>query len=468
MPSSLALRRRIEQDAKSPDYWYVPKGEAVYSRNWGMIAKRLKVLHEVEAMPWREAQARLERELRRRKLIEPYLEGFSAVARMQFPVWRLLGLAWINTNNEPETTAVGREFIEASNDRRRDLLLMQLHRFQFSNPSLGGSHFARFRAFPVLALYRLLSQTGWKLSETELKLFGTRIRSFADADSLAPLVEEWRLLGSEDRKHLLAVAKTLPAASHTKSLEGTTWRKIENQQAYLYALLEILRTVQISGDRTILVPQGRRGEVQRLVISAAETAEFIDYETEQDWLAVYGGMPVRDSRYPWTTANEARAYYERVGRVDAATEAFSKETKSRPAEVEQYRTIQVQERVLEDLLEHNLEALEPGLKLLGRQFSTAVGPIDLLAKDVEGIYVVIELKRGRSSDRVVGQIARYITWVEERLARGEKIRVRGIIVGRDFDKQFAAAIAQLKRVKPYTFDLRVSFEPWVRSSTAGA
>jgi RecB family endonuclease NucS len=79
--------------------------------------------------------------------------------------------------------------------------------------------------------------------------------------------------------------------------------------------------------------------------------------------------------------------------------------------------------------------------VVGRQYPTAVGTIDLLAKDAEGIYVVIELKRGRTSDRVIGQIARYLTWVAQRLGRGKESSVRGIIVGQDFDKHFDAALS---------------------------
>lgn len=35
-----------------------------------------------------------------------------------------------------------------------------------------------------------------------------------------------------------------------------------------------------------------------------------------------------------------------------------------------------------------------------------------------------------------------------------------MIVGRDFDEKFIAAIAQLKQVIPFTFDLLVRVEPW--------
>jgi hypothetical protein len=46
------------------------------------------------------------------------------------------------------------------------------------------------------------------------------------------------------------------------------------------------------------------------------------------------------------------------------------------------------------------------------------------------------------------------------LSGGKKGKVRGIIVGKNFDKKFAASIEQLKRVSSYTYDVEVWFERW--------
>lgn len=201
-----------------------------------------------------------------------------------------------------------------------------------------------------------------------------------------------------------------------------------------------------------------RRKVERLVLSSAGSAEWIDYRSEQDWLAVYGrALPKDRLIQPWTTVSDARSYYEKIGRIEAATEAFEREGHTGEA-VAAYQKVQVLERVLEDVLEQNLGTLEEGLTLIGRQYPTSLGPIDLLAKDPKGTFVVIELKRGKGSDPIVGQIARYMTEVRDRLGRGKESSVRGIIVGRDFDKRFDAAVKQLKRVTAYTFDLKISFE----------
>jgi len=47
----------------------------------------------------------------------------------------------------------------------------------------------------------------------------------------------------------------------------------------------------------------------------------------------------------------------------------------------------------------------------GREYPTDVGPIDILAVDPSGGFMVIELKLDRGPDRALGQLARYMGWV---------------------------------------------------------
>jgi hypothetical protein len=92
------------------------------------------------------------------------------------------------------------------------------------------------------------------------------------------------------------------------------------------------------------------------------------------------------------------------------------------------------ESMLEDFIANNLSALEPGLRLYndedgvpGRQYTTEVGTIDLLCVDPNNTLVVVELKKGRETDRVIGQISRYIGWVKAKIAKDSR-DVRGIVV----------------------------------------
>jgi RecB family endonuclease NucS len=57
--------------------------------------------------------------------------------------------------------------------------------------------------------------------------------------------------------------------------------------------------------------------------------------------------------------------------------------------------------------------------MVSQQYQTAMGPIDILAQDKKSQqYVVIELKRDQTSDQTVGQLARYMGWLEENKTNG--------------------------------------------------
>lgn len=103
-----------------------------------------------------------------------------------------------------------------------------------------------------------------------------------------------------------------------------------------------------------------------------------------------------------------------------------------------YYNERIYEKQIEDTIVKNPEILEDGLKLIGRQYKTSVGFIDILFKDQEGSSVVVELKRGKGSDKVVGQIQRYMAWVNENLIQAKS--VRGIIVVKENDKKLNYAI----------------------------
>jgi hypothetical protein len=127
------------------------------------------------------------------------------------------------------------------------------------------------------------------------------------------------------------------------------------------------------------------------------------------------------------------------------------------------------ESMLEDFIVNNLSALEPGLTLYkgddgipGRQFPTDVGDIDLLCVDAKKRLAVVELKRGRESDRVVGQIQRYIGWVEANLVK-QGNTVRGIIIVHKptdkypFDQRLHYAVQANPKLELRYYEIRLSF-----------
>lgn len=95
----------------------------------------------------------------------------------------------------------------------------------------------------------------------------------------------------------------------------------------------------------------------------------------------------------------------------------------------------------------------------GHQLSTPVGRLDFLAKDLDtGVLVVIELKRGRTSDQVIGQAARYMGWLRERLA-GPDEPVEGIIIAGDADERLYYATTAVPGLAVYTYQISFTLEP---------
>jgi restriction system protein len=125
------------------------------------------------------------------------------------------------------------------------------------------------------------------------------------------------------------------------------------------------------------------------------------------------------------------------------------------------------EEHLEDFLVKNWQHTELGKdydiyeedgELVGQQYQTDTGPIDVLAisKDKRTL-LVIELKRGRTSDVVVGQCQRYMGYVKEELAE-ENQEVKGIIIASEDDIKIRRALSVAKDISFYTYKIHFKLE----------
>lgn len=97
----------------------------------------------------------------------------------------------------------------------------------------------------------------------------------------------------------------------------------------------------------------------------------------------------------------------------------------------------------------------------GYEFRTPVGRIDLLARHRrEPRWLVVELKREKSSDAVVGQVLRYMGWVQAHLAEAGEI-VEGMIVATEGDPQLHYALSTVPSVsfKSYEVEFRLKDGP---------
>ena len=123
------------------------------------------------------------------------------------------------------------------------------------------------------------------------------------------------------------------------------------------------------------------------------------------------------------------------------------------------------EKHLEDFLVQNwngtelsrdFEIYEEDGERVGQQFPTDTGPIDILAisRDRKTL-LVFELKKGRASDVVVGQLLRYMGFVQDELAEPEQT-VRGVVIALEDDQRLRRALAMVPAIDFYRYE--VSFK----------
>jgi restriction system protein len=101
------------------------------------------------------------------------------------------------------------------------------------------------------------------------------------------------------------------------------------------------------------------------------------------------------------------------------------------------------------------------LVLIDGQYATDVGLIDILARDPQAnAIVVIELKKGREADKVVGQILRYMGWVKDNVCQPGQ-EVHGIIVCKEADERLLYALKMVNNVaiKYYRVDFTLQDQP---------
>jgi restriction system protein len=120
------------------------------------------------------------------------------------------------------------------------------------------------------------------------------------------------------------------------------------------------------------------------------------------------------------------------------------------------------EKHLEDFLVQNWAQTDLGKEYdiyeeegerVGQQYATDTGPLDILAisKDKKNLLVV-ELKKGRASDVVVGQTLRYMGYVQEELAEDGQ-GVKGVIIALEDDQRIRRALSVVQNISFYRYQI---------------
>lgn len=351
--------------------------------------------------------------------------------RNHFNLLRKLGFGYRNKEGKLFISDVGVDFIEAPPDEAGDLIERQLIRLQFLNPSLDAEGYDRFRLFPYLFTLRLLRilPEGFLTTE-EFSLFVVHAENDKQLDHIADLVTYFRSLPRDDQLEVVKYA-------------NLTYPQKANARVHL----------GLFGATPTLVYEENQLNAQDfprlvyLVEAYIPKLKYVEYERFEDWYSYIGSseekMEIRD----------IVTYYTEIGQDEKARQllddvSLEEELEEEAKSLEELFEEIFSERILEEALEKQPAVIEDSLRLIknGRQYRTDVGPIDLLCQDGQGRFVVVELKKGRTEDKVVGQTLRYMGWVKLYLSPTDT--VRGIIVGRHITDKLKFAMVGLQHPEP--------------------
>jgi len=414
-------------------YWYVPKGLAVTA---DALKPRLEVLKEFEhGKAWRDCQQAFIQRLNEKGISEAeaeWEEGGAPLARMLKQVFVMLGLAWVDSDDRVEITPAGDKFL-TDNDPG-GVLSDQMSRYQFTNPSVASNAHKAITLHPIPFIGEVLrSIEGQSVTANEYILFVSRAKTFADVDSIIEHIQAFREL-SEAMRQL--IVDTCDAYKLPGIRRSSIYNTIRLDRSYALKMFALSRLVQINEDGGLGIRKGALKHYRSYLPDYGRDGAYIEFANEKDWIAYFGDPNASP------TIDTALEYYVNKGDVAAAI-ATEKKTAKSAKELADFQDMIVSEKAVEDYLENHLDVIgqriDRKLKLVGRQYSTTVGPIDLLTVDTKtGEYVIIELKKGRSADKVYGQCSRYMGWIRKNLAKdGEK--VHGVIVAREIDDKLKAA-----------------------------
>ncbi len=241
---------------------------------------------------------------------------------------------------------------------------------------------------------------------------------------------------------------------------------------------------QIKPDDMVVARRGRKviagiGRVSKMAFYAPGKNPFCNHP---HFLGVQWQLQPRDRAFPTvafpmqTVAEISKEQFQKLFESDsfATADADSERQMESVELVDSASLTFVLEKYLEEFIVSNFQSIFQGTLTLyrdsegndGQQYATDIGQIDILAFEPKSqSFVVIELKKGRSSDQVVGQILRYMGWVKENLCTVGQ-NVKGLVVCREPDPRLTYALQMTSGIDLRYYD--ISFKLMDTSSTRAA
>ena len=432
----------LKEYTTSRIYWYIPKARALTEETVATIKKTLDIVFKdfLQTIWNQDTQDKLLRRLIQEDLLGPYKEGTkpdrTALTRIHKKLWEVLGLAWVEENNEIIITDAGLDLL-AKKDHR-PIIEAQIAKWQYPNPS---GHLRDFKGIlPHVFLLQVLQGVDYKISRDEFDLFVNLAQSQEDLGQIVRYINHWRDLNDDEREELMNLVRDIPVpeaiTTQLSFLEDeepekfpTRYQRIKNDSSYQRDFYTYPRYLRLKNADLVCTSKVK---LDKVVNEQLTDLKIPIFKNKADWFAYYGDPEQRPSWLTFLSLEiekaETKQEAEKIVR-----QGRRRLTPQGTEEIERKEF----EKDIESLYVKNLSQIEEGLKLAkykdqeGRQFSTPIGRIDLLCRDPDGNYIVIEIKAEEADDSVFGQILRYIGWVHRNLCDRAN-SVRGIILAGEF------------------------------------
>lgn len=446
--------RWIEQYTGSTAYWYVPKGRVISVDNVPHIQRQIRVLRRFEGRNWRDIQDRYLKELYSQRLSsattrDPDRSG-TPMSRMLKQVFTTLGFAWVDENEAITITPAGEKFIVSRSPQR--YVATQAQRYQIWNPMMGMTAASQIGLQPVPYLIAVIQRVE-RISIDEYNLFCAKARDINDIDDSIEGINNWRRLGQRRQQAIKEKLDRISINPEDSANERRTsiFNTVQLNSSYSRAFWCTSGLIGNDNNGVMTIRKGSRQKAIRLVDKWKSNGYYIDFQSAKDWIAIYGDPKLE------LTRQTALMYYSESSQFSMIQQTLDDIHEYTQQQKNEYFEAVVREHVLEEILEQNIELVEPGMCLVSRQLQTEVGRIDLFARDKGGRYTIIELKKGKSSDHVFGQISRYMGWCKK--TKSGRAGVRGIIIGRSIDEKLWAAVdAHDSQVDLKVYDIRMRID----------
>tara|TARA_B100000965_G_scaffold393771_1_gene405087 strand:+ start:1805 stop:3208 length:1404 start_codon:yes stop_codon:yes gene_type:complete len=440
-------KKFINKFENDKSYWYVHQSSIL--NNEERIIFELEFFRKLSGKIWNvKTQTAFRKELSKfniadnRKKTKSNEQDLNALVRGIKSKMQTLGLLWVEEGSKISITSTGERFFR--NQDFKEIVEHQLWKYIFYNPSMRKKIYHDTLLIPHAFLCQVLIEIEENyITHDEYILFVCKADTHEDLKVVLNEIRQWRKLDSTKQEEVLSRLKELKSSTRGNSL----YQKIKTNKPY--ALGFFTNTTYLSNDdQEIRIIKNKKNIIKEKLEELKNNFSLIEFANVEDWIDFYGDY---NKKY---TSTEALEYYEsKASNKKYKNKAISFYTKN------QYLRNSLNKEEYEKKLDHEIrmhkyyaefpDQIEPGsgLKLVENGFkyqTKEAGEIDLLCKNKNG-FVIVELKRNKSSDKTIGQTLRYIGWVKENLCKDKKTNVRGIILSRSSEKKITFAINALPK-----------------------